>query len=227
LSHIVSVPNHPRIWRKEVLLKIGNYSEFLPISDDYELVVRTAVKTKMARVHKLAYIQYMNNSSNNFSLIRNSEINRLCRCHLSPHCYREYKVVEKMKELGAYDNEEYLYGNSRFSQIWKRENYEFNYCNDVYNFDFDKQYCIIGIDTLKENLQEIMELYKDNDKDKRYDFLVLENTINTEALTRELDYLQLDRMRCYAMSDSTNEQLEKYFHLIYRSCEDYFVYKKF
>jgi O-antigen biosynthesis protein len=77
LSHIVGVPNHPRIWKRSVLNEIGNYCEYLPICDDQELIMRTAVKTKIARVHKLAYIQYMNDGWNNFSLIRNSEINRL------------------------------------------------------------------------------------------------------------------------------------------------------
>jgi len=82
LSHIVAVPNHPRIWRKSALIEMGNYSEFLPVSDDYELLLRTAVNTKMVRIPKLSYVQYMNNNNNNFSLIRNSEINRLCKMHL-------------------------------------------------------------------------------------------------------------------------------------------------
>jgi hypothetical protein len=126
-----------------------------------------------------------------------------------------------MKELGGYEDEEYLNGGSKFSQIWKRDDYEYKYCNDVYNLDFDKQYCIIGLDTLKSNLLDIKELYKDG----RNDFFVLENKITTTDLIRELEYLQFDRMKCYAMSDCTDSELEKYFHLICRSCGDYKVYK--
>jgi hypothetical protein len=59
LSHIVSIPNHPRIWRKETLLKMGNYSEFIPVADDYELLLRTSVNTIMAKIPKMAYVQYM------------------------------------------------------------------------------------------------------------------------------------------------------------------------
>ena len=33
----------------------------------------------------------MNNNNNNFSLIRNSEINRLCK-HLTFHCFRDYNI---------------------------------------------------------------------------------------------------------------------------------------
>ena len=96
LSHIVGVPNHPRIWRKDVLIKIGNYNEMLPVSDDYELLLRTAVQTKMVKIHQLGYIQYMNKNENNFSLIRNSEINRLCS-HLTFHCYNDYKIDDFFK----------------------------------------------------------------------------------------------------------------------------------
>ena len=217
LSHIVGVPNHPRIWRKSALIEMGNYSEFLPISDDYELLLRTAVNTKMARIHKLGYIQYMNNNNNNFSLIRNSEINRLCGKHLMPQCYAAYNIHGKMKELNAYEDETYLYNRS---QIWKRENYEYKYCNDVINLNHKKQYCIIGLNALKENIEEIRELYNTETND----FFVLENTIKTEELCRELDYLRLDRMKCYAMDDCTDEQLVNYFHLLCRSCEDYHIY---
>ena len=41
LSHLVCCPNHPRIWERQFLLDIGNYSEMLPICDDYELLLRT------------------------------------------------------------------------------------------------------------------------------------------------------------------------------------------
>jgi cellulose synthase/poly-beta-1,6-N-acetylglucosamine synthase-like glycosyltransferase len=42
-SHIVGLPNHPRIWKRSVLNEIGNYSEYLPICDDQELILRTIV----------------------------------------------------------------------------------------------------------------------------------------------------------------------------------------
>ena len=82
LSHLVCCPNHPRIWRRETLLTMDNYSEFLPICDDYEILLRTAISTKIVKINKLGYIQYMNNDNNNFSLIRNSEINRIGPHHI-------------------------------------------------------------------------------------------------------------------------------------------------
>jgi glycosyltransferase involved in cell wall biosynthesis len=216
LSHIVAVPNHPRIWRKTSLLDMGNYSEFLPVSDDYELILRTSVNTKIAKIPKLGYIQYMNNNNNNFSLIRNSEINRLCRWHLYPQCYEKYQIVNKMKEMDAYEDPDYA---KNYSQIWKRENYEYKYCNKIINVNHKKQYCVIGIDALRKNKDMLIELYKDSTND----FLILDNKDDIGELTRELDYLQFDNMKCYNLKNHTKEELIKYFHLIYKSCDDYSI----
>jgi glycosyltransferase involved in cell wall biosynthesis len=218
LSHIVSIPNHPRIWRKSTLLDIGNYSEFLPVSDDYELILRTAIKTKMAKVPKLGYIQYMNYNNNNFSLIRNGEINRLCRKHLYHECFEKYKIYETMKSLDAYEDPRY---ETQHSQIWKRENYEYKYCNKIVNVNHEKQYCIIGLETLRKNEVILTELYKN----LKNDFLVLDNIHSVDELTRELDYLKLDRMKCYALANHSEKELLRYFDLIYKSCDNICIMK--
>lgn len=219
LSHIVGVPNHPRIWRKDTLLNIGNYSEFIPVADDYELLLRTAVKTKMAKIHKMGYVQYMNNGSNNFSLIRNAEIQKLVH-HFRNHCFENYKIVEHMKLIGGYE-EEIEYNK----QIWKRVNFEHKYCNKIINLNFTKQYCIIGLETLHKHLPELRILYKDT----KNDFLLLDNKFhsdNSDQLCKELDYLELDRMRCYSMDDCSDDELVAYFKLIYKSCDDYYIYER-
>jgi glycosyltransferase involved in cell wall biosynthesis len=216
LSHIVAIPNHPRIWRRSSLLDMGNYSEFLPVSDDYELILRTAVNTKMAKIPKLGYVQYMNNNNNNFSLIRNGEINRLCRDHLYPQCYEKYQINDKMRNMDAFENPGYI---EHSSQIWKRENYEYKYCNKIINVNYKKQYCIIGLDTFRKNKDTLIELYKDVTND----FLLLDNSYEIGELTRELDYLQLDNMKCYVLKENSEEELIRYFHLIYKSCDDFSI----
>ena len=212
-SHIVGLPNHPRIWKRSVLNEIGNYSEYLPICDDQELILRTIVKTKIARVHKFAYVQYMNDGWNNFSLIRNSEINRLGPQFIVPQAYREYKIDERMKELDAFETPT----GYAWTQMWKKENFEYKYCNSVLNFDYDKQYCILGYKTLVDNIETIRELYSN----KRYDFFVLENGMTKEELCAHLDRLGLDRMKCYALSDCTWEELRKYFMYVCKSTTDF------
>ena len=39
--------------------------------------IKNNVSPKVAKIRKLGYIQFMNDNNNNFSLIRNGEINRL------------------------------------------------------------------------------------------------------------------------------------------------------
>jgi hypothetical protein len=196
-------------------MEMGNYSEFLPIADDYQVLLRTAVHTKMAKIHKIGYIQYMNDNNNNFSLIRNSEINRLVPHHLKPQCYQMYQIQQKMRELDAYEDETYIHNHS---QIWKRgATYEHKFCNKICNMDYDKIYCIIGIENLIKHMARIKELYKE----PRNDFLFLENKMKCSECWDFLDKQKLDRMKCYAMTESSYEELARYFHLIYKSLDEY------
>jgi glycosyltransferase involved in cell wall biosynthesis len=218
LSHIVSVPNHPRIWRKSTLMSIGNYCESLPILDDYELLVRTALNTKMVKLNTLGYVQYMNDNNNNFSLIRNSEINRII-WDLKRVCYENYKLDDNMKTVNAYEDPDYIYNHS---QIWKRSGFEDKFCNKNINLEYKKQICILGVKTFLDNMPKIRELY--NDKDHAIDFILLDNQLNNETLCNLLDTHNFSRMKCYSMNDCSYDELEKYFHLIYRSSHDYYIY---
>jgi glycosyltransferase involved in cell wall biosynthesis len=220
LSHLVCLPNHPRIWRRKTLLEIGNYSEFLPICDDYEVLLNTAMKTKIAKIPKLGYVQYMNDNNNNFSLIRNSEINRIGPFHIMPQYYNTYNVNEKMKELGAYEHEEYIY---KHSKLWDRpEDYEHKYCNKLINVDYDFQYCIIGVDTLYFNKEKILELTKKQTND----FIVIDNKHDIKYISEVLDLMNFSFMKCYSMQTATDEQLVLFFERIYKSCDNYQIIKK-
>ena len=212
LSHLVCCPNHPRIWRKSVLLRLENYSEFLPICDDYEILLKTALNTKIVKIHKLGYIQYMNDGNSNFSLIRNSEINRIGPYHIFPQFYEMYNVNENMKKIDAYENENFI---ENLSQIWKRENYQHKFCNKIVNHDYTKQYCLIGEDTLEMN--DLRELYKN----KANSFIILSNTLEIERLQELLDSKGYGDMRCYSLLDCNREELERYFMLLCKCCDNF------
>jgi hypothetical protein len=155
----------------------------------------------------------MNDGWNNFSLIRNSEINRLGPNFIVPQGYAEYKIDDHMKRMGAFEEP----GMNPWQQMWKKPNFEYVYCNSVLNFDFDKQYCILGKDAVLDNIDRLRELY-DN---KRNDFFVLDNRVSTDELCDVLDALDLNRMKCYSLSDCSWEELCKYFHFVCRSAKDY------
>ena len=216
LSHLVCCPNHPRIWRKDVLLNIGNFCEYLPICDDYEIILKTAMNTKIAKIHKMGYVQYMNDQNNNFSLIRNGEINRIGPKFISPIYYNHFNINNEMKKLNAYEDEKYL---NDHTILWQRdtENYKHLYCNLLVNDGYKTQFCVIGIDGLLKHIDRITELYKDSTND----FIVIENKCTIEYLSKRLENYGFDRMKCFALMDETEEKLINYFKVCYLSTNNY------
>jgi hypothetical protein len=195
---------------------MGSYCEYLPICDDYEIILRTSITTNIAKIHKLGYIQYMNNSNNNFSLIRNGEINRIGPNYISPIYFNILTINDKMREKDAYEDTNYI---SNHSKIWERDpsTYQHKYCNIIINNDYDKQFCIIGFDSLLANIDRIMELY-DN---PRNDFIILENKCTLEYLQERIERYNFQRMKCYTLIDTPNDKLINYFKLLYLSVSDY------
>ena len=210
MSYLVAMPNHPRIWRKSVLDKLENYSEYLPICDDYEILLKTCINTKIVKICDMKYIQYMNDNNNNFSLIRNKEINRIGPKFISPIFYEKFKIHENMKLMDCYENETYI---KNHSPIWKRKNYQHKFLNERVNLNYDKIYCILG----HKNICKIKEFYEN----KKNDFIVLDNCLDIEDLQKLLDEENLDRVKCYVLRNCNEYELIKYFHLMYKYTENY------
>ena len=59
LSHIVSAPNHVRAWRASIYHAVGGHDPNLPVADDYDLVVRTALATDCVHLPKMLYKQHI------------------------------------------------------------------------------------------------------------------------------------------------------------------------
>jgi glycosyltransferase involved in cell wall biosynthesis len=59
INHIVSAPNHVRAWSKNLYQHLDGHSCDYPIADDYELMVRTALKTDMIHIQKMLYKQHI------------------------------------------------------------------------------------------------------------------------------------------------------------------------
>jgi hypothetical protein len=121
-----------------------------------------------------------------------------------------------MKSHNAYEEKEYRHTNS---QIWKRKNYEHKYCNMLINLDYKKQYCILGVDTFYNKLEQLKILYED----KTNDFILLDNKEDSDKLCSILDEHHFSEMKCYSMTDCSEDELIKYFKLLYKSCDDYAI----
>lgn len=100
IRHIVGVPNHLRCWRKDVYFDINRHNNKMAIVDDYELIVRTFLKTKFVQIPDVLYIQYMNSGGNNTQEPRRAEIQRMVH---ATQKYYDKAIHERIIELGGDD----------------------------------------------------------------------------------------------------------------------------
>lgn len=135
IRHIVGVPNHLRAWDRVFYHSIGGHNRRLPIADDYELIVRTFLKTKMVRIPKLLYLQfYHDNNTQNSS---RADIQRRVR---SISSFYNEQIKDRFRELGyrdwAYEgnNQNPIMVESKFGEEECAVNYIFGESRDiVYN----------------------------------------------------------------------------------------------
>lgn len=97
IRHIVSAPNHLRAWRRVCYEALGGHNRHLHVADDYELLVRTFLGTRMVRVPRLGYIQHVGPTT---QLARNRDIHRHVRA-IRTHYDR--RIHERLLALGCED----------------------------------------------------------------------------------------------------------------------------
>jgi hypothetical protein len=212
------MPNHPRIWRREKLLEIGSYSEFLPICDDQEILLHTINKLNMLKIPKNAYIQYFNDGGSNFSLLRNEEINRLGPNFITPQFKAKYPLETRIKTLDGWHDPKL---DRAPVQIWMQpQEFQGNYINKIYNPDYDKQYGIIGLEQLTQNMPQIKSLYQN----PRNDFFLIDNKGDVNNICNTLMANGLSKIKFYILKDIPQINLVNYFTRIYKSTEDFHIF---
>jgi glycosyltransferase involved in cell wall biosynthesis len=131
IRHIVGVPNHIRAWRRDIYFEVGGHNRDLAIADDYELIVRTFLKTKFVRIPKLGYLQYIYHNANgrNTHDLSRADIQRRVRSIM--YFYND-AINERFKELGVFD---YAYDENKDNplNVESRFGEKENYVNYIYN----------------------------------------------------------------------------------------------
>ena len=131
IRHIVSVPNHVRAWRRDVYFQIGGHNRDLSIADDYELIVRTFLHTKMCKIAELGYIQFLHNDgeAQNSHDIARADIQR--RVKTIMYHYND-RIAKRFEELGVAD---YVYNTNKDNplDVASRFGDDENYVNYIYN----------------------------------------------------------------------------------------------
>ena len=97
IRHIVSAPNHIRAWRRAFYEAIGGHNKGLHAADDYEIIVRTFLETRMVRVPRLCYIQRIGDSAQR---TRSMDIHRHVR---SIRSHYDGMIHKRFLQLGCED----------------------------------------------------------------------------------------------------------------------------
>ncbi len=102
IRHIVGVPNHVRVWKKSVYHQIGGHNRRLSIADDYELIVRTFLATKLVRIPKVCYLQFIYSNENEANTHDTARADIQRRVRTIAAFYNE-KIKKRFEELGLID----------------------------------------------------------------------------------------------------------------------------
>ena len=95
----IGMPNHARLWRKDVYVKVGGHNRQVSVADDYELIVKTFLETKFTHIRKMLYLQFNNHNS---TVDNNSiDINRRSRLIKD---YYDLAIHNRIQELGKHDS---------------------------------------------------------------------------------------------------------------------------
>jgi len=131
IRHIVGVPNHVRAWRRDTYFAVGGHNRDLSIADDYELVVRTFLHTKICKIPKIGYIQFIYNdhTGQNTHDLSRADIQRRVRSIM--YHYNE-RIAKRFEELGV---EDWAYSNNPGNPLAVESRFGEgeNYVNYIYN----------------------------------------------------------------------------------------------
>lgn len=94
----ITMPNHARMWERNLYHKIGGHNKTMPVADDLEILIRTFLNTRMIHVKKVLYFQYNNRNS---TVDNNAQdINRRARLIRD---YYDKAIHNRIQELGFKD----------------------------------------------------------------------------------------------------------------------------
>jgi glycosyltransferase involved in cell wall biosynthesis len=158
----IGMPNHARIWRKDVYSKVGGHSRNMPVADDLELIIKTFLETRMLHIRKMLYLQYNNRSSTVSS--NGIDINR--RARLIKDHY-DLQIHERIKQLGMFDHEwieerghsNRLQGHSH-NLMWGEDEQILNYIYEDTENNPLSMLPMLNTDTINVPKQEFVDIFK-------------------------------------------------------------------
>lgn len=105
IRRLWSLFNHPKSWKKDLYMKIGGHNRYLNSADDYELMLRTFLNTRMVHLHHYCYEQYFydnNTKVSNGGLGWKYHGDILRHVRYIQNFYNK-KIKQRIEELGKVD----------------------------------------------------------------------------------------------------------------------------
>jgi hypothetical protein len=94
----ITMPNHARMWERNLYHQIGGHNKTMPVADDLEILIRTFLNTRMIHIKKVLYFQYNNRNS---TVDNNAQdINRRARLIRD---YYDLAIHNRIIDLGFHD----------------------------------------------------------------------------------------------------------------------------
>lgn len=108
IRHIVGVPNHFRCWEREFYFSIGGHNQQERIADDYELIVRSFLKTRFTHIRACCYAQRFDGQNSQYGSIIDSDgqgnIDDIQRRLRLAAIHYDKAIHERLEELGMDDS---------------------------------------------------------------------------------------------------------------------------
>lgn len=124
IRYITACPNHVRAWKTSAYWTAGGHNPAVDIGDDYELIVRTFLTTKMVRVNLFGYIQHYHSSNSQDA--RRPEIQRIVT---SVSVGYEQRIHTRLLELDVPDFIRLANGQNDYAKTCAQP----HHCNYEYN----------------------------------------------------------------------------------------------
>lgn len=150
MANIVGVPNHIRVWERDLYMDIGGHHP-LAVGDDYELLIRTFLKTRMVRIPYLGYYQYRNQDGNTTF----KRMNLITMIQSTTYKVYYDRIQTRAKELGVVQ-EKYNTGKPAWGQS---DEYVEKSANYTYKSDKGETVVLLtttGKDVFETTLQSVL-----------------------------------------------------------------------
>ena len=109
IRHIVGVPNHFRCWERNFYFEIGGHNQTQRIADDYELLIRSFLKTTFTKIPYTCYAQRFDGNNSQYKKEQDADgqgnINDIQRRVRLISIFYDEAIHNRLEELGLDDSQ--------------------------------------------------------------------------------------------------------------------------